>query len=310
MEKKGLLLAENDGLLDTLGQSLLHAEVYGEEVVNISLKKSMEDIIQEFDGFPETESIADELIDFDFLPLVIATPQESDTVVLEERPDRIIDRTIHAASISEATNNDTAYSYSQSVFKPLYFDNDYYNRVLLLDTIGDVGDKREIPLLKEIIVKEENTAIRTSALDILNEISGKNYRFITEEAAIVENKDFMDSSIFKRLFCGRDTSVKLMLLDEIGTLGDTRELAFLNTLVNHSDKKIRDKARKVKVLLEKRCEEEVIKNTTTLSEKINGPQDETVYSNENRPQDSFFDNLFPLRVKIVHMFNYVLNLML
>ncbi len=364
-------------------EDLLELEVNGEEITALSLKRPMDEIIQEFDTLPEETEDDRILLDFDFLPLVvpntqevekthrpkndaekeqdvfmdfsvdswtaiqslevsyeeipsvvedIGTEQETDlavqslevvyeevpmtyetvemvpetpdthtieaAVTVEEAEDTAIDFTIDIEKnvraldlvyeeIIPAREEDlvdienerdiflldflplvvekgestpivsdaTVSPYSQSVFKQLFLDKGRYSKILLLDTIVDIGDEREIPFLVEITDKESDPFIRDRALEVLNGISERNYRVIDVHGTVLESEDFKGSSIFRQLFWSGDTPSKLMLLEEIEQLGDQKEINFLKTLENFPVREIRERAKRVRTILQAQQEE-------------------------------------------------------
>ncbi len=132
------------------------------------------------------------------------------------------------------------YNLPESVFASLYFDKDKSSRRLLLNTIIEVGDKREIPLLKEIVDNEESDALREDALKTLNEMSDIEYRIC--DGVLVTPDALSCQSIFKQLFETGDMDSKLLLIDEMAVLGDTKELKFLEELEYHKSNEIQEKA--------------------------------------------------------------------
>ncbi|MET7029206.1 ring-infected erythrocyte surface antigen domain-containing protein [Sediminicola luteus] len=135
-------------------------------------------------------------------------------------------------------------------YEDIFSIKDDCDKNILLDTIFDVGDEREIPILKQIVVNEDNIGIRDKALKILNGISDQNYWFSEEEGAVLEIEKIRDRCIFKPLFKNADVETKLVLLDQIGEIGDTKEYIFLKTLLSTENPILKKKIEQTIVLLE------------------------------------------------------------
>jgi len=129
----------------------------------------------------------------------------------------------------------------QSVFGKLYFNKDDYSKRLLLDTINDVGDQREIPLLKKIIHQEKNLDIREEALEVLNNLSDKDFKICSGN--LILSKIQSCDSIFKHLMDTSDRDSKILLIEEMAKVGDKKEQLFLKELTSHKSIKIREKAK-------------------------------------------------------------------
>lgn len=213
--------------------NLLNIEVYEEEIFNMPQKNEMDDILLEFEKHSEETSINDDITETSFLPLVV-----------EDNKNTIISKTLY---LDENVQD----KYSKNIFDNNFFEQDNYNKILLLDTIEDIGSDKDIPFIKEIVEKEENGLIKERALEILNDFSKTTYYFNEEEKTLEENID-NGHSIFKKLFDSCDKESKLLLLDEILEIGDGKEISFLNTLLSHKDNRIKEKAKAVKIELKKR----------------------------------------------------------
>ncbi len=84
--------------------------------------------------------------------------------------------------------------------------------------------------------------------------------------------EFKGFSIFQELFRSCDTESKLILLDEILAVGDEKEVHFLKTLSNDSNKKVRAKAEVIlKELLEVLAPEEEIETNDFIKDTENTP---------------------------------------
>lgn len=216
-------------------ENLLEIKVFDPEIFNEPQKDEMDDILMEFEKLPEETNIDDDTIEIDFLPLVVVENKEILT------PEEL------------NFDEDTLSKSSKNIFDNNFFEQDNYNKILLLDTIEDLGSAKDIPFIKEIVEKEENELIKERALEILNNFSKTTYYFNEEEKTLEENVD-SGHSIFKKLFNSCDEESKLLLLEEILEIGDSKEISFLNTLLSHKDKRIKEKAKAVKIELKKRTQ--------------------------------------------------------
>lgn len=150
-------------------------------------------------------------------------------------------------------------------FEDVYSLKDDCDKNILLDSIFDAGDEREVPILTQIIINEDNLGIREKALKILNGITVQNYWYSEEEGAILEIEKIRDRCIFKPLFETADSEIKLVLLQQIVEIGDTKELIFLNTLLKTKDLVFR---------------KEVVQTIIQLKERLQLNLDEIDYENK------------------------------
>ena len=105
----------------------------------------------------------------------------------------------------------------------------------LLDDIELFGDEREIPLLQELIEKEDKQQTKDRLEGLMKRFSGKD----------IYGKGLDSSStysVFEELFRNCDTESKLILLDEIVLVGDQKEAHFLEQLLADPSAEIRKKA--------------------------------------------------------------------
>lgn len=186
----------------------------------------------------DLDKVEEELLAFE-LPLEHGNEPEADDIATDE--------------VKELT---------KSVFDQDYFNQDEYNKILLLDTIEQFGDQREIPLLISIVENESNERIKESAFVILNKVSDKKYWFTEDRKGVIENAQCRDESIFRRLFWQGDEESRLLLLDEILELGGQKEICFLETLMDCPDNNIRKKAKSILSTLQERLKEEEEQNET------------------------------------------------
>ena len=125
-----------------------------------------------------------------------------------------------------------------------------FKKVKLLHSIAEMGDIREVPLLNEMLDGEENESIGNLIQEII-------FRFLSEYPIIIDEEfkdnnlvDFGENYVFNHLFSSLDRESQLLLLQEMQQIGDLSDLYFLETLHNHSDKAIREKAKLVSLYME------------------------------------------------------------
>ncbi|MFT4757883.1 MAG: hypothetical protein ACI91R_002543 [Vicingaceae bacterium] len=134
-------------------------------------------------------------------------------------------------------------------YEDIFSIKDDCDKNILLDTIFEAGDEREIPILKQIIVNEDNLGIREKALKILNGITVENYWFSEEEGAVLEIDKIRKRCIFKPLFEIADFNTKLILLEQIAEIGDSKEMIFLDTIDTSNNVILKKKVKRTKIQL-------------------------------------------------------------
>jgi hypothetical protein len=191
--------------------SLSMEDLMNLEVISDEILYSLD--LESFDKFLKNVPDLDDFVEIDKEEIILKSKPDFNGLRLDK------DRT---------ASNDNFY-------EDIFSKKDDCDKNILLDTIFDVGDEREIPILKLIIVSEDNMGIRDKALKILNGITDQNYWYSEEEGAVLEIEKMRARCIFKPLFETADIETKLVLLDQIGKIGDTKELIFLNTLMITQD---------------------------------------------------------------------------
>ncbi|MBT8223433.1 MAG: hypothetical protein KJN96_09720, partial [Eudoraea sp.] len=221
----------------------------------------------------------------------------------EEHPEERITREVEAL-ISQDEQDDTPHPAADDCFDlnflPLLVDEDIQEKVFekpidkadipSLEVIGEelrqripeaYADADRIPenWSWQVLPKETYEAVKS--IDWAD-IAVKNMEF--ELAAEVENRqqDLSNTesqeelspygfSIFEELFRTADTESKLILLDELLTIGDEKEWFFLTTLVDDPSIHVRKKAAKVQAELESR-----LSFTLPETERPNGNSEQSV----------------------------------
>ncbi|SIS74408.1 hypothetical protein SAMN05421766_103762 [Zobellia uliginosa] len=136
--------------------------------------------------------------------------------------------------------------------EPVYYDAHEAYMMGLLDDLEEMGDHREIPLLRELLAEESESFIKHRIRGLIDQFSytkNLNPTKAKEEDRAVQLPSF---SIFADLFKNIDQESKLVLLGEIVSVGDEKEIDFLDGLLEDPDPKIRKKAQHaLKLLIEK-----------------------------------------------------------
>lgn len=124
---------------------------------------------------------------------------------------------------------------SWNVPKPLFYDDEILNVMVLLEDIADLGDSREIPHLNMLLQKETNVTIKNRINEIISHFS------ITEDIGIDFELNIEDErqSVFQSLFEVSDTDAKIILLAEIAEVGDEMEIPLLKTFMENGDAQLR-----------------------------------------------------------------------
>lgn len=105
----------------------------------------------------------------------------------------------------------------------------------LLHELEEMGDEREVPFLKELLVDKKYASFNeriTNLIDTFNKCENKEK---------IENQ-LPFFSVFKDLFRTCDTEAKLILLDEVVAVGDEKDLDFLESLKDDDAIAVREKA--------------------------------------------------------------------
>ncbi|RTE51967.1 hypothetical protein EHW67_17345 [Arenibacter aquaticus] len=129
-----------------------------------------------------------------------------------------------------------------------------YKKVKLLQSIVEMGDIREVPLLNEMLDEEENESISVLIKEII-------HRFLSEYPMVID-EDYIDSTkvkigdhyVLNHFFHAVDTESQLILLEEIMQVGGLNEYYFLETLIDYPEKSVADKAKIVSEVLKMKLE--------------------------------------------------------
>ena len=131
---------------------------------------------------------------------------------------------------------------SDLIPKPVYY-NEYESYMMaLLDDLEELGDYREIPLLKAYKDQEEVLFVQERIGQLIDSFSVDK-----DPSTAVDFKPktldiFPIFNVFENLFQYCDTEKKLILMDEVIAVGDEKEIEFLKRLLADKEPKIRIKA--------------------------------------------------------------------
>ncbi|NJB69827.1 hypothetical protein GGR42_000289 [Saonia flava] len=243
---------------NTLEENLEAMEI--ESTLDIEISEEFEEQAEDVQEIEEVEQIEEEVeVDLGIEEKLNDTYLPPEVVITEEEEKELLENELGINFLPFVINEEEIEAEefmatsTTNIFNNNFFEQDSYNKILLLDTLEDLGGKKEIPFLKEIIEKDTSETIRERALEILNEFSETEYHINKKDAILyVNNAPINGDSVFKQLFNTSDRATKLVLLDEIMGIGDKKELAFLNSLENQNDPTISEKVKLVKRELEKR----------------------------------------------------------
>ncbi|MBT2162939.1 HEAT repeat domain-containing protein [Zobellia barbeyronii] len=138
--------------------------------------------------------------------------------------------------------------------EPIYYNEHEAYMMGLLDDLEEMGDHREIPLLQELLAEENQSFIKDRISSLIEQFSytQKTIKQTSSKTPVERELEMPTFNVFADLFKNVDTESKLLLLDEIVSVGDEKEITFLDGLLGDSNLEIRAKAQEVlKLLVEK-----------------------------------------------------------
>ncbi|NNK18187.1 MAG: hypothetical protein HKP49_03480 [Maribacter sp.] len=164
--------------------------------------------------------------------------------------------------------------------KPFEFDEETSALIRLLADIEDFGDHREIPFLTNLLKEEYRPLIRERIRDVIYGI----------EKAIDSDDATPRHSIFEQLFEHCDKESKLILIDEMISIGDENEVNFLSKLINDSNDAVRRKAEMaLKAIKERLSKVNIIKSDTAADDPQESQKYPLAQSNEDEDLLTFTD---------------------
>jgi hypothetical protein len=142
--------------------------------------------------------------------------------------------------------------------------------------------EKDSALLEEIMQKEDDSEIRYRLFKIVKSIQEENNQ------ADWNADDSITESIFQNLYeYASDQDSKLILINEIGEVGDKKELSFLKLLENDENATIRNQVKKTKQILLKKLNEHAydydfqnVATITNTAQKIFSKIEESTVDNE------------------------------
>ena len=131
------------------------------------------------------------------------------------------------------------------------YDKEVEVQMHLLEDIELFGDSREIELLKELQANAEHPIVKERIAGLLSRFSEPMAGEMPANSELFKLDNILPKfSIFSELFRHSDTESKLILLKEIATVGDEKEVAFLKELSEDPEPQIRELAAKALLTLE------------------------------------------------------------
>ena len=220
-----------------------------EDLVVFENTDEFEEIIEEFDAWPDMEWI-EKALDLDFVPLVVEeqTTATSEVVTDSDDSDLLKEDIVSlddtaAKNVSEKPKELLSKNKDGTAEEASLNDAEEAT-MKLLDDIEELGDQREIPLLSEFLLNEKHKAVRLRIRNLIAKFANMPFeeRPNLISPKISEEVDFEPFNVFEDLFRTCDTAKKLILLDEIVAVGDEKEIPFLDGLLEDPNSDIRKKA--------------------------------------------------------------------
>ena len=238
----------------------------------------------------EEGSVSDQFLEFPFEETFNEEYNELDKPPLEtsEKPSKnVVDKNFEIEAIL------------QKLPEPKYYDGETIMTMRLLDDIEALGDQREIPVLKELLLEAKTTSI----IDRINEIMEAFALEIPTQPSQKEieplSVEFKPFSVFEDLFRTCDTEAKLILMDEIIDIGDEKEVEFLKSLLEDPEIRIREKAEPILEALQNRLFHESLLFEPSLA-FIDDSRGQDI---TEKYEDSFLSQLLSFPNKIIEKLN-------
>ncbi len=183
-----------------------------------------------------------------------------------------------------------------SLPKPKFYDGETMITMRLLDDIEELGDQREIPLLKELRTKSNQVVIKNRIEQIMQQFKTREPKTFSKDTIASINEEFKPFSVFEDLFRTCDIEAKLILMDEVVAVGDEKELGFLKALTNDPDKDLREKAIKVLEALDSRLFRENLSFDPSETFINDAPN---IKTDQGKDYNSLFKQLLSIPTKII-----------
>ena len=265
--------------LKTKIEDVSNYEVEYEEILLETHSKHFSDISEEFMEWPIEVVDKEETAESSFIP---------------------IDSEEYETNEDEINSHQEIKDILDFLPKPKYHDGETIITMRLLDDIEELGDQREIPLLKELLSQTNKEIIRDRIEDIVQKFLINEPKNHSMEIIETVSDEFKPFSVFEDLFRTCDTASKLILMDEIVAVGDEKEIDFLNNLLKDPKKKIRERAKTVLKGLQNRLFQE------SLCFELSGAFVNNYSNNaqiDERKRNSIINQLFAIPNKIIEKLN-------
>ncbi|MFS4468320.1 HEAT repeat domain-containing protein [Maribacter sp. 2210JD10-5] len=135
-----------------------------------------------------------------------------------------------------------------------FYDEAILEKMALLENIAELGDQREIPFLKNLLIDETSDVVIEKSLEIIAKLTTmENDPQKTKGQPNFEVTGYeVTDSVFNDLIKRGDLDSKVMLLKEIGKVGDEKELPLLHKLSKDNNTIIAKNAKKALAILNNR----------------------------------------------------------
>ena len=262
-------------------------ETENEEIFELCFQEELQDIIEESSLEEEPEYLP-----LDFLPLVeesISLDEAPESDELNPEPENVEDEEKFKKDLDTILNQITMKQDRKPKIKeelpefiPLVVSNEEDENSAAADNVLEleveaefIGVKKDQPDSREEAENEfspsgkdlDKTEVDRSPLTWEDLLDAQDPGTKSEmDPSLGESdeltEDLLGFSIFQEMFRDFDAESKLIILDEILVVGEEKELRFLETLSKDPDKKVRQKARKIKEKLAQKLQLSLVDETS------------------------------------------------
>lgn len=205
------------------------------DLIDFENKEAVNEIIEEFQDSSLLE-FENEFENIEFIPLVEEKKEETN-VIEEDNPSHKVDED---KKESEVNIPSTVLTDDLLEVSDLPDMSPEESTMQLLDDLSEMGDHREVPLLKEMLENEKYVTVKERIKKLILIFSNDTIEAKpTKKVDTIELKAF---NVFEDLFRNCDTESKLILLDEIVAIGDLSDIEFLVGLQDDNEGVIQNKA--------------------------------------------------------------------
>ncbi|MBT8179960.1 MAG: hypothetical protein KJO53_00075, partial [Eudoraea sp.] len=219
-------------------ESLLEFNLEYEEAVGKQEKTVIEEILEQ--NLNEDESRLHEIaaIEVVYEELIVGGSNPDD----KEKGLRFPFSEDYETKEEESAEESELASILSIIPKPYEFDDEAVELHRLLSDIEALGDHREIPFLTDLLGEENRPLIRERIRDVIYGI----------ERVIDSEDDAIGYNVFGELFKFCDLESKLILMDEMVSIGDDKEVLLLSQLSHDANSAISSKAKSALTKLKER----------------------------------------------------------